>query len=133
MRGKTGMVAVGCAALLALTATSAAADPTSQSDRHDRGDPVVVGRFSHLVVIYQENHSFDNLYGSWGSVNGEHVEGLADAKQVNTTQVTQDGDAYGCLLQNDVNLSSPSPLASTCKDKAHRVAGQRIRERCLQH
>ena len=121
MRGKTGLVAVGCAALLALTATSAAADPSS-SDRHDRNGPLVVGRFSHLVVIYQENHSFDNLYGTWGSVNGEHVEGLADAQQVNTTQVAQNGDAYGCLLQNDVNLSSPTPLPSTCKDKAHGVA-----------
>lgn len=26
------------------------------------------GGYKHLVVIYQENHSFDNLYGSWGSV-----------------------------------------------------------------
>jgi phospholipase C len=120
MRGKTGLIAVGCAALLALTATSAAADPSS-SDRHDRNGPLVVGRFSHLVVIYQENHSFDNLYGTWGSVNGEHVEGLADAEQVNTTQVAQNGDAYGCLLQNDLNLSSPTPLASTCKDEAHHV------------
>ena len=25
-----------------------------------------VGGFKHLVVIYEENHSFDNLYGSWG-------------------------------------------------------------------
>jgi len=122
MRGKTGLIAVGCAALLALTATSAAADPSS-SDRHDRNGPLVVGRFSHLVVIYQENHSFDNLYGTWGSVNGEHVEGLADAQQVNTTQVAQNGDAYGCLLQNDLNLSSPTPLASTlarASPRAHR-------------
>ena len=126
------MVAVGCAALLTLTATSAVADPSS-SDRHDRNGPLVVGRFSHLVVIYQENHSFDNLYGTWGSVNGEHVEGLPDAEQVNTTQVAQNGDAYGCLLQNDVNLSSPDPLPSTCKDTAHGVAGERIREQPIQH
>ena len=24
----------------------------------------------HIVVIYQENHSFDNLYGGWEGVNG---------------------------------------------------------------
>jgi len=120
MRGKSGLVAVGCAALMALTATSAVADPSS-SDRHGRNGPLVVGRFSHLVVIYQENHSFDNLYDSWGSVNGQHVEGLADAKQVNTTQIAQNDDAYGCLLQNDVNLSSPDPLPSTCKDTLHGV------------
>ena len=40
---------------------------------------------------------------------------------MNTTQITQDGDAYGCLLQVDVNLASPQPLPSTCVDKAHGV------------
>src|SRR4051794_18734424 len=24
-----------------------------------------LGHVKHLVVIYEENHSFDNLYGSW--------------------------------------------------------------------
>ena len=86
-----------------------------------------IGGFKHLVVIYEENHSFDNLYGTWGSVNGQQVVGLADAKQVNTTQVAQNGDAYGCLLQNDVNLSTATqtpagPLPSTCVDNAHGVA-----------
>ena len=66
------------------------------------------------MVIYEENHSFDNLYGSWGSVNGQHVDGLADATPARTTQVAQDGTAYGCLLQNDVNLTSP-PLSRTCR------------------
>ena len=28
----------------------------------------------HIVVIYEENHSFDNLYGRW-----EGVRGLANA------------------------------------------------------
>ena len=37
------------------------------------------GNFKHLVVIYEENHSFDNLYGLWGDVNGQHLIGLADA------------------------------------------------------
>ena len=132
MRGKTGFVAVGCAALLTLTATGAVADPSS-SDRHDRNGPLVVGRFSHLVVIYQENHSFDNLYGTWGSVNGEHVEGVPDAEQVNTTQIAQNDDAYGCLLQNDVNLASPDPLPNTCKDTAARGRGERLREQPVQH
>src|SRR5436305_644969 len=26
-----------------------------------------LGHFKHIVVIYEENHSFDNLYGLWGS------------------------------------------------------------------
>ena len=29
-----------------------------------------LSRINHIVVIYQENHSFDNLYGRWEGVNG---------------------------------------------------------------
>ena len=36
------------------------------------------GGYKHLVVIYEENHSFDNLYGDWGSVDGQQVRGLSD-------------------------------------------------------
>ena len=28
--------------------------------------------YKHIVVIYEENHSFDNLYGGWGKVGGQH-------------------------------------------------------------
>src|SRR3954449_7882255 len=86
-------------------------------DRHAPGLP---GGYKHLVVIYEENHSFDNLYGSWGDVNGQHVEGLADASAASKTQRAQDGKAYSCLPQNDVNLSSP-PLPNTCQDAAHGI------------
>jgi acid phosphatase len=65
----------------------------------------------HIVVIYEENHSFDNLYGGW-----EGVEGLADADAAHTRQVAQNGTPYTCLLQNDVNLTAPDPLAPTCSD-----------------
>src|SRR4051794_28843434 len=57
-------------------------------------------KINHIVVIYEENHSFDNLYGSW-----EGVRGLNDADAAHTAQVDQNGNAYSCLLQNDVNLA----------------------------
>jgi acid phosphatase len=70
----------------------------------------------HVVVIYQENHSFDNLYGLWGSVNGERINGLPNADFLHSRQVRQDNaTAYNCLLQNDVNLTSP-PLPASCTD-----------------
>lgn len=72
--------------------------------------------FKHIVVIYEENHSFDNLYGMWGSVNGQKTNGLSSASLVNTTQVNQSGTAYTCLLQNDVNLTSSVPSANSCSD-----------------
>jgi phospholipase C len=71
-----------------------------------------LAKIDHFVVIYQENHSFDNLYGGW-----EGVDGLASADAAHTTQVSQTGAAYECLLQNDVNLTSP-PLSATCTNTA---------------
>jgi acid phosphatase len=72
-----------------------------------------LGHFKHLVVIYEENHSFDNLYGLWGDVNGQHVDGIADATPAHTIQVDTSGTAYPCLLMSDVNFMSP-PLDSSC-------------------
>ena len=71
--------------------------------------------FKHIVVIYEENHSFDNLYGGWGSVNGEPVNGLLSAPPAKSTQVSQAGVPFKCLLQNDVNLTSP-PQPASCSD-----------------
>ena len=72
--------------------------------------------FKQIVVIYQENHSFDNLYGLWGTVEGKAVDGLPNADPAHTTQVRQDDRTpYSCLLQNDVNLVSP-PLPAACTD-----------------
>src|SRR3982750_1496356 len=71
-------------------------------------------KINHIVVIYEENHSFDNLYGSWEGVNG-----LANADAAHTTQVDQNGNAYTCLRQNDVNLAV---IAPTCSDAAHNFA-----------
>jgi phospholipase C len=62
------------------------------------------------VVIYQENHSFDNLYGGW-----ERVHGLAHADAPHTAQLSQGGQLYDCLLQDDVNLTSP-PLGIACTE-----------------
>ena len=73
-------------------------------------------RINHIVVIYEENHSFDNLYGGWEGVNGR-----ANADAAHTTQVDQHGVPYACLKQNDVNLTSP-PLAVTCTDAAHGIS-----------
>jgi acid phosphatase len=64
-------------------------------------------RMRHIVVIYEENHSFDNLYGGWAKVDG--------VKGQKGTQVNQAGQPYQCLAQNDVNLTAP-PLSVRCTD-----------------
>jgi len=89
--------AVAAAAIVAVTAFGKA------NDNH-------LGKINHIVVIYEENHSFDNLYGSWEGVNGR-----ANATAAQTTQVNQAGTPFTCLKQLDVNLTSP-PLAATCTD-----------------
>ena len=98
------IVPAAVASLLALSALPAAG---SESDRGGSQ----LGKINHIVVIYQENHSFDNLYGSWPGVNG-----LANASAAHTLQIKQNGTVFACLLQNDVNLASPAPLATTCTD-----------------
>jgi acid phosphatase len=77
--------------------------------KKQRGDRLQ--RSSHIVVIYQENHSFDNLYGGW---NG--VRGLGQADAAHTRQVKQDGTLFQCLPQDDVNLTAPDPLSDQCQD-----------------
>src|ERR671930_547084 len=72
-----------------------------------RGDDQLQ-KINRIVVIYEENHSFDNLYGGW-----EGVRGLADADAAHTMQVDQNGNAYTCLFQNAANLTVP-PLSKVC-------------------
>ena len=91
------LAAVVLAAAVGASASHGAASPLSKID--------------HIVVIYEENHSFDNLYGGWEGVNG-----LQNASAEKTTQVDQNGVPYTCLKQNDVNLNA---IAPTCSDAAH--------------
>jgi acid phosphatase len=99
-----------CLALVSLGATPALADHGHGHGHGHKGPPDALQRIKHIVVVYEENHSFDNLYGGW-----EGVEGLAAADAAHTTQVDQAGRPFGCLLQNDVNLAPPA-LPATCTD-----------------
>jgi acid phosphatase len=85
-------------------------DPPESARHHEGDEAPKLRRIHHFVVIYQENHSFDNLYGGW-----EGVRGLEDVERARRAQVTQTGQVYECLLQNDVNLTSP-PLPAACTD-----------------
>src|SRR3954452_20914250 len=95
-------------ALLALVVAAIFAPSAAASGGgHDHGGKRL-DKIRHFVVVSQENHSFDNLYGGW-----ENVDGLATADAAHTTQVDQVGAPFACLMQNDVNLTSP-PLAARC-------------------
>src|SRR5689334_11001578 len=115
MAGRRFAVALAALALVAVVVPASAAP--------NKGP---LGNFKHIVVIYEENHSFDNLYGLWGDVNGQHVIGLGDADAAHTLQKAQDGTTYACLLQVDFNLRTVNqagqapqtggPLSATCPD-----------------
>jgi acid phosphatase len=95
-----GIVAMVFATTLTVTR---AAGTDQRSGNH-------LDKVQHLVIIYEENHSFDNLYGDWEGVNGR-----ADAPLSRSMQVNQAGAPFNCLQQNDVNLTSP-PLPGNCQD-----------------
>jgi phospholipase C len=105
------LAAAATAALVTIAgASSASADRGNVQGRSE------LGSIGHIVVIYEENHSFDNLYGGWEGVNG-----LQNADAAHTVQVGQDGLAFGCLSQNDANLSDQNPAVApgySCKSPA---------------
>jgi phospholipase C len=79
------------ALLLASACSDSGADGASAADAFSRGhgDSAPFAKIQHVVVIYLENHSFDNLYGALPG-----VEGRAQAAPENTTQVDETGAPY---------------------------------------
>ena len=98
-------------AVLVGTGRSQSVTATGASEAAGRSRMGNLAKIRHIVVIYEENHSFDNLYGGW-----EGVDGRANADSAHTIQVGQAGIPYTCLLQNDFSLTSP-PLSPDCSDE----------------
>jgi phospholipase C len=95
---------VGAMSLVA-AATLTGASTTSA------GKPDSLSAIDHIVVIYEENHSFDNLFGLWPGVNGLSKKPENTPRHV---QVDTRGTPLNCLLQKDVNLTSPALAGHTC-------------------
>jgi phospholipase C len=64
-----------------------------------------IRQINHVVVIYMENHSFDNLYGEFKGANG-----LEEARKGNFVQVDEDGKPYQYLPEIPRNSSFPTNL-----------------------
>ena len=99
---------VSCFTLISLLLVAPGVSADGGRGGSDQGDQLK--KIKHIVVIYEENHSFDNLFGGWEGVNG-----LSKADSSHTVQMNQAGTAFDCLLQDDANLASP-PLAAPCSD-----------------
>ncbi|HEY4965829.1 MAG TPA: acid phosphatase [Puia sp.] len=68
-------------------------------------------KIKHVVVIYLENHSFDNLYGQFPGANG-----LSNAIPANTTQVDANGVPYTFLPPVPGTSAFPTNLPNTYFD-----------------
>jgi phospholipase C len=55
-RRLVALVVLGAALLLVVVASGGAGNPSNENK---------LKGIEHIVVIYEENHSFDNLYGGW--------------------------------------------------------------------
>src|SRR3982074_642363 len=95
---RTTALAIGIPALvlgvLAPIASAQSAHWHSENELLEAGSSI-----DHIVVIYQENHSFDNLYGGWEGVDGL---GGTPAAVPNHAQTAPDGAPLPCLPQLDV-------------------------------
>jgi phospholipase C len=105
---------VACAAAALATAPGAWARPGHPERRghhhaHHQKHRGVPKQVKKIVVVYLENHSFDNLYGQFRGANG-----ISRADRQHTVQVDLAGRPLKCLPQNDPHLTSPPLAADAC-------------------
>jgi phospholipase C len=90
----TCVALIVASALLLAPATLAQTDPTDALRQ----------KINHIVVIYQENWSFDSLYGHFPGANG------LDQAEATIAQVDKDGNPYTALPQPlNTYFTPPAP------------------------
>ena len=109
-------LALCAAAALALAAPAVAAAHGSGHGGHDDHHGNGLRAVKRIVVIYEENHSFDNLYGGWEGVNGLRQR----RSRAHRRRSIRTAMPYACLLQDDVNLTTP-PLRTCTRDSPIRA------------
>ncbi|MBB5437566.1 phospholipase C [Pedobacter sp. AK017] len=80
-----------------------------------------LNKVQHVVVIYMENHSFDNLYGQFPG-----AEGLEQANQENITQLNADGQPYHTLPPIPRSSAFPTNLPNTYFNIDQYVAADQV-------
>jgi phospholipase C len=114
--------AVGSIMVMATGPIFTATAASAEQGQHGEGDAGSLAGINHLVVIYDENHSFDNLYGFFPGANG-----ISQASKTSKTQVTLAGAPYTTLPQTDPHI--PTNLRNEPFDIAKYVpANQKTRD-----
>ncbi|MBV9232278.1 MAG: acid phosphatase [Chloroflexi bacterium] len=87
----TGLITTACSG----SASSPATTPTQTSNPF--------GKINHFIILYQENWSFDSLYGRFPG-----AEGISDASPTSLQQVDRTGKPYTTLPQ-PLKSGKPDP------------------------
>jgi phospholipase C len=104
IRRRRRAAVAGIAAACSLGTTFAVAAP-SHHKSHMRGHVATAGPIKHVVVIFQENVSFDHYFGTYphaANTSGEPFHGARHA-QVNGLYNTPGLGGHGSLLTNNPN------------------------------
>ncbi|WEK19413.1 MAG: alkaline phosphatase family protein [Candidatus Pedobacter colombiensis] len=80
-----------------------------------------LNKVKHVVVIYMENHSFDNLYGQFPG-----AEGLEQAKPENITQINAESQPYITLPPIPRSSAFPTNLPNTYFNIDQYVAADQV-------
>jgi len=80
-----------------------------------------LSKVKHVVVIYMENHSFDNLYGQFPG-----ADGLEQAKQENIIQLDATGQPYAVLPPIPRSSAFPTNLPNTYFNIDQYVAADQV-------
>jgi phospholipase C len=83
--------------------------------------PPGIDKVKHVVVIYMENHSFDNLYGQF-----EGADGLKNAKAENIIQLDATGQPYATLPPIPRSSAFPTNLPNNWFNIDQYVAADQV-------
>jgi phospholipase C len=98
----SGVVLASCQDQRTTAPTTSLSQPSAELNRSD-ADTKGLDKIQHVVVIYLENHSFDNLYGEFPGANG-----LREARR-HETQIDANGQPYVTLPQVDPHIPTNLP------------------------
>ena len=85
------------------------------------------GGYRHLVVIYEENHSFDNLYGSWGRSAGPGRRPGAGAPEPSAPRSRRTARRTAACCRT--TSTSPRPPLARPAPTPRTGCGQRLHQR----
>lgn len=91
--------------LLLIFSAFAACTSSRKAQRSTTSFDDGIKQINHVVVIYMENHSFDNLYGEFKGANG-----IPTARKGDFIQVDENGQPYKYLPEIPRNSSFPTNL-----------------------